>query len=119
MPGAARLPLPELIALLAQYPLKPRERLTFEYLLLDGVNDSVEDARELVRLLSRLKAKVNLIAYNATPGLPYRPPSPERMFAFQETLKAKGLTTTLRKSKGADIAAACGQLRGECGDLGD
>jgi len=114
MPGAAKLPLDELMALLAQYPLKPRERLTFEYLLLAGVNDSDADARELVRLLSRVKAKVNLIVFNATPGLPYKPPSADRVFAFQELLKAKGLTATLRKSKGADIAAACGQLRGEC-----
>jgi len=114
MPGAAKLPLEELMEILRQYPMKPRERLTFEYLMLDGVNDSVEDARELVRLLSRVKAKVNLIVFNATPGLPYQPPPAERVFAFQETLKAKGLTATLRKSKGADIAAACGQLRAEC-----
>lgn len=119
MPGAAKLPLPELMELLRHYPLKPRERLTFEYLMLDGVNDSLADARELVRLLSRVKAKVNLIAFNATPGLPYRPSSPERIFAFQEALKARGLTTTLRKSKGADIAAACGQLRAECGERTD
>lgn len=113
MPGASRLALPELMALLGSYPIKPRERLTFEYLLLDGVNDSLAEARELVRLLSRVKAKVNLIAYNATPGLPFRPPTPERVEAFQEFLKSKGLTATLRKSKGADIAAACGQLRAE------
>ena len=114
MPGAAKLPLGELIELLRQIPLKPRESLTFEYLLLAGVNDADADARELVRLLSRVKAKVNLIVYNATPGLPFRQPAPERVFAFQNILKAKGLTTTIRKSKGADIAAACGQLRGEC-----
>ncbi len=114
MPGAAKVDLAELMDVLAQYPLKPRERLTFEYLLLDGVNDSVAEARELVRLLSRVKAKVNLIVFNPTPGLPYRPPSAERIAAFQEALKAKGLTATLRKSKGADIAAACGQLRAEC-----
>lgn len=114
MPGAAKVSLPELMDLLAAYPLKPRERLTFEYLLLDGVNDSPAEARELVRLLSRVKAKVNLIVYNASPGQPFSPPPPERVEAFQELLKAKGLTATLRKSKGADIAAACGQLRGEC-----
>ncbi len=113
MPGAAKLPLGELIELLRQIPLKPRESLTFEYLLLAGVNDADADARELVRLLSRVKAKVNLIVYNATPGLPFRQPSAERVFAFQEILKAKGLVATVRKSKGADIAAACGQLRAE------
>jgi 23S rRNA (adenine2503-C2)-methyltransferase len=114
MPGAAKVPLTELMDLLAAYPLKPRERLTFEYLLLSGVNDSLAEARELVRLLSRVKAKVNLIVYNASPGLVYAPPPAERVAAFQEYLKSKGLTATLRKSKGADIAAACGQLRGEC-----
>jgi 23S rRNA (adenine2503-C2)-methyltransferase len=114
MPGAAKVPLAELMAILAEYPLKPRETLTFEYLMLDGVNDSLADARELVRLLSKVKAKVNLIVFNATPGLPFQSPQLERVYAFQEQLKAKGLTTTLRKSKGADIAAACGQLRAEC-----
>jgi 23S rRNA (adenine2503-C2)-methyltransferase len=118
MPGAAKLELGRLMELLGEYPLKPRERLTFEYLLLDGVNDSPADARELVRLLSRVKAKVNLIVYNATPGLPYGPPPAERVHAFQELLKDKGLTATLRKSKGADIAAACGQLRAE-GESGE
>ena len=114
MPGAAKLELDKLMDVLAQYPLKPRERLTFEYLLLAGVNDADADARELVRLLSRVKAKVNLIVFNATPGLPYAPPDEARVLAFQEILKGKGLTATLRKSKGADIAAACGQLRAEC-----
>jgi len=121
MPGAAQLPLAELIGILREYPLKPRERLTFEYLLLDGVNDSDADARELVRLLSTVKAKVNLIVYNATPGLPFRQPEAGRVAAFQDILKAKGITTTIRKSKGADIAAACGQLRAEaeCAGRGD
>ncbi|QAZ65772.1 23S rRNA (adenine(2503)-C(2))-methyltransferase RlmN [Solidesulfovibrio carbinolicus] len=119
MPGAARLELDKLMDLLAQYPLKPRERLTFEYLLLAGVNDADADARELVRLLSRVKAKVNLIVFNATPGLPYAPPDEARVLAFQDILKSKGLTATLRKSKGADIAAACGQLRAECDGEGE
>ncbi|EKO39855.1 MAG: 23S rRNA methyltransferase [Solidesulfovibrio magneticus str. Maddingley MBC34] len=119
MPGAAKLELDKLMDLLAQYPLKPRERLTFEYLLLAGVNDADADARELVRLLSRVKAKVNLIVFNATPGLPYAPPDEGRVLAFQEILKGKGLTATLRKSKGSDIAAACGQLRAECDGEGE
>jgi 23S rRNA (adenine2503-C2)-methyltransferase len=103
------------MAALKDYPLKPRERLTFEYLLLDGVNDSPAEARELVRLLSHVKAKVNLIAYNPVPGIPYGAPDPGRVAAFQDVLRQKGLTATLRKSKGADIAAACGQLRNEGG----
>ncbi len=113
MPVAKTVPLDELMAALKAYPLKPRERLTFEYLLLDGINDSPEMARELVRLLSHVKAKVNLIAFNPVPGIPYGAPDPERVAAFQEVLRQKGFTATLRKSKGADIAAACGQLRAE------
>lgn len=113
MPIARKEPLDKLMAVLREYPLKPRERLTFEYLLLRGVNDSLEHAQELVRLLSRVKAKVNLIAYNETPGLPFAAPAPEAVEAFQEYVQRKGYTATLRKSKGADIAAACGQLRAE------
>lgn len=116
MPVAKTVPLDELMAALKAYPLKPRERLTFEYLLLDGVNDSPEMARELVRLLSHVKAKVNLIAFNPVPGIPYGAPDPGRVAAFQDVLRQKGLTATLRKSKGADIAAACGQLRAESGE---
>ena len=113
MPKAARmLPLPELLEALGRYPLKPRERLTFEYVLLGGVNDEPAQARELVRLLSRVKGKVNLIAYNPSPGLPYQAPSPARIEAFQKILWDKEVTVTLRKSKGQDIAAACGQLAG-------
>ncbi len=111
MPKAARWPLPELIAALERYPLKTRERLTFDYLLLGGVNDSLAEARELVRLLARIKAKLNLIAYNAAEGSPYSPPTPERILAFEKHLWSKGVTAVLRKSKGADIAAACGQLK--------
>lgn len=113
MPVARTTPLPELMDTLRAYPLKPRERLTFEYLLLRDVNDSPAEARELVRLLSRVKGKVNLIAYNPVPGIPFEAPTPERVAAFQELLMSKGLTATLRKSKGRDIAAACGQLRAE------
>ncbi|GAB6038059.1 23S rRNA (adenine(2503)-C(2))-methyltransferase RlmN [Fundidesulfovibrio butyratiphilus] len=113
MPKAARLPLDSLLALLAQYPLKSRERLTFEYVLLGGVNDAPEHARELVRLLSRVKGKVNLIAYNPSPGLPYQAPDPGRVETFQKMLWDKGVTVTLRKSKGQDISAACGQLAAE------
>ena len=115
MPVARTTPLDELMAVLRDYPLKPRERLTFEYLLLDGVNDSPAQARDLVRLLSRVKAKVNLIAFNPVPGIPYGAPDPARVEAFQDVLRQKGLTATLRKSKGADIAAACGPLRNEGG----
>jgi 23S rRNA (adenine2503-C2)-methyltransferase len=114
MPRAAEAwPLPDLIEALRAYPLKARDRITFEYILLDGVNDSPEQARQLVRLLAPLKAKINLIAANPSPDTPFAPTPRERIEAFQNYLKDKGLTATLRKSKGADIAAACGQLRAE------
>jgi 23S rRNA (adenine2503-C2)-methyltransferase len=111
MPKAAKaLPLPRLMEVLKQFPLKARENITFEYVLLGGVNDSPEQARDLVRLLSHVKGKVNLIAFNESPGLPYQAPSPDRVEIFQKILWDKGLTVTLRKSKGRDIFAACGQL---------
>lgn len=109
--AAAAWPLEELVEGLRAYPLKTRERLTFEYLLLGGVNDGPEHARALVRLLSRLRGKLNLIVYNPADGLPYAAPSPERVQAFEEYLWSKNITAILRKSKGRDIRAACGQLR--------
>ncbi len=113
MPKAARLPLDELVEMLAAYPLKTRERITFEYLLLGGVNDGLEHARGLVRLLSKIKGKLNLIVYNPTPGAPYEAPDAERVLAFERILWDKGITAVVRKSKGQDINAACGQLRSQ------
>jgi len=112
MPKAAHWRLDDLLRALAEYPLKTRERITFEYLLLGGVNDGPEHARELVRLLSHVKAKLNLIVYNPTPGGPYVAPGPESVLAFEKILWEKGITAVVRKSKGQDIHAACGQLRG-------
>lgn len=111
MPRAARWPLDELVATLAGYPLKTRERLTFEYLLLGGVNDGPEHARALAKLMAKVKAKLNLIVYNPVPGAPYDAPTPERVQAFSDILHAKHITAIVRKSKGQDIKAACGQLR--------
>lgn len=112
MPRAARFELPELIKELRQYPLQPRERITIEYLLIDGLNDSLRQARQLVRLLNGLKCKINLIAYNPAGAEDiYRAPTSERILTFEKELWSKGLTATLRKSKGADINAACGQLK--------
>jgi 23S rRNA (adenine2503-C2)-methyltransferase len=113
MPAAASWPLPDLIRALEQYPLANREKLTFEYLLLGGVNDSTEQARRLGQLAGQLKAKVNLIAYNPAAGSPYRAPDRERVTAFEKTLWDMGVIAILRKSKGQDIQAACGQLRAE------
>ncbi|MDD2219854.1 MAG: 23S rRNA (adenine(2503)-C(2))-methyltransferase RlmN [Desulfoplanes sp.] len=118
MPKAARLPLDELMDILEHYPLQSRERVTIEYLLLGGVNDSLDHARALVKLLSRLKCKVNLIAFNPGLGIPYKSPTQEAVLAFEKLLWDKGMTCTLRKSKGQDIAAACGQLRAQTTDMG-
>ena len=111
MPGAARWHIDDLVKTLQELELKPRERVTIEYILIKGVNDSLQHARQLVRLLSHLKCKINLIAYNPGPGIEYHAPEPEDVLAFEELLRKKGFTVTLRKSKGQDILAACGQLK--------
>ncbi|MDR1491073.1 MAG: 23S rRNA (adenine(2503)-C(2))-methyltransferase RlmN [Desulfovibrio sp.] len=112
MPAAARaFPLERMFAALRDYPLRARERLTFEYLLLGGVNDSLAEARELARIMSGLKGKLNLIFYNPVPGSPYMSPDAEAAQRFAGFLQSKNITATMRKSKGLDIKAACGQLR--------
>src|SRR2546426_8458546 len=100
-----------LIAAVRKYPLAPRQRVFFEYVLLDAVNDSPEDARRLVRLLRGVRAKVNLIPFNDWEGAPFCRPALPLILAFQSILLDAGLTTTVRWSKGEDIGAACGQLR--------
>ncbi|MBT8762561.1 23S rRNA (adenine(2503)-C(2))-methyltransferase RlmN [Desulfohalobiaceae bacterium Ax17] len=110
MPKAARWDLNELVSVLAEYPLARRERITIEYVLLGGVNDTPEHARQLVRLLSRVKCKINLIAYNPGPDSKYRAPEKKDILKFEQILWSKGMTAILRKSKGQDISAACGQL---------
>ncbi len=112
MPKAAKgWHIDELIQDLTEYKLKTRERITLEYLLIGNVNDSIEHAQELVKICSHLKAKLNLIPYNSTPHSSYQSPSPERLRKFQEYLNSKRIVAVFRKSKGADIAAACGQLK--------
>ncbi len=113
MPINRRYPLRDLLAALSRYPLEARERLTFEYLLIRDFNDAPADADALVRLLSRLPAKINLIPLNPDPvlGADMRPPAPSRVEAFRRRLKAKGMTATVRKRRGDDVSAACGQLR--------
>ena len=109
MPINGKYPLEKLLDACRRYPLRPWEHITFEYVLLGGFNDSPEDARRVVRLLSNLRAKVNLIPWN--PGeLPYRPPVPESVEEFRRILTEKGIPTFVRFSRGQDIMAACGQL---------
>ena len=100
-----------LMAAVRKYPLAPRQRVFFEYVLLDGVNDGSDDARQLARLLRNVRAKVNLIPFNDWPGSEFRRPPLARILAFQSILLEAGITTTVRWSKGEDIGAACGQLK--------
>src|SRR3989338_10666842 len=111
MPVNRPFNLVALMAALRKYPLAPRQRIFFEYVMLDGVNDSPEDARQLVKLLRGLRAKVNLIPFNDWEGAPFQRPPLQRILAFQSILLDAGVTTTVRWSKGEDIGAACGQLR--------
>ena len=100
-----------LMASVKRYPLAPRQRVFFEYVLLDRVNDADEDARALARLLRGVPAKVNLIPFNDWDAAAFRRPPLPRILAFQKILMNAGITTTVRWSKGEDIGAACGQLR--------
>ena len=110
MPLNRKYPLGELMDACRAYPLRPREHLTFEYVLLDGINDTVEDARRVVKLLHGIRAKVNLIPYNGGPELPYRPSPLDRVLAFQQVLVERGVPAYIRISRGQDVRAACGQL---------
>jgi 23S rRNA (adenine2503-C2)-methyltransferase len=103
--------LDDLLAACRRFPLPVRQRMTFEYTLLDGVNDSPEDARRLVRRLGGLRCKVNLIPFNEWEGSGFRRPPLARILAFQRVLLDARLTATVRWSKGEDVGAACGQLR--------
>jgi 23S rRNA (adenine2503-C2)-methyltransferase len=109
MPINRKYPLEVLLEVCRRYPLRPWERLTFEYVLLGGVNDADEDARRVARLLAHIRAKVNLIPWN--PGdLPYRAPEASRIEEFRRILVEKGIPTFVRTSRGQDVFAACGQL---------
>jgi 23S rRNA (adenine2503-C2)-methyltransferase len=103
--------LEALMTAIRKYPLAPRQRIFFEYVLLDGINDAPEDAARLARLLRGVRAKVNLIPFNDWEGSGFGRPPVARILAFQTVLLDAGITTTVRWSKGEDIGAACGQLR--------
>jgi len=111
MPITRKWTIEKLLAALRDFPLRNRERLTFEYVLLGGLNDSPSHARELVELIRGLRAKVNLIALNPGPEIPYSTPETDRVLAFQSILIAAGVPAFLRRPRGRDIYAACGQLK--------
>jgi 23S rRNA (adenine2503-C2)-methyltransferase len=110
MPVARRYPLAELLEAARHFAAGHRDRVTFEYVLLAGVNDSDADARRLVRLVHGVRAKVNLIPFNPTSSLPYERPSDGRVRAFRDLLLARGVPASVRRSRGRDVEGACGQL---------
>ena len=110
MPINRKWNIAKLLGALRAYPLEQRRRITFEYVLLAGVNDSLADAAQLARLLRGIKCKVNVIPYNPHPEAEFRRPSPAAVDAFQQECKRLGLPTYLRTPRGDDIDAACGQL---------
>jgi 23S rRNA (adenine2503-C2)-methyltransferase len=111
MPITKKWTIEKLMAALREFPLRNRERLTFEYVLLGGVNDGVQHAREMVDLIRGLRAKVNLIALNSGPEIPFSTPSDARVLAFQSVLTRAGIPAFVRRPRGRDIYAACGQLK--------
>ncbi|MDR0713835.1 MAG: 23S rRNA (adenine(2503)-C(2))-methyltransferase RlmN [Bacteroidales bacterium] len=110
IPAENRHPVKEIVALLKTFDLNRQRRVSFEYLMLSGINDSQREAREVVRLLSGLRCRVNLIPYHAGAGSEFIPSNGNTIQAFAETLRRKGLTVTIRQSRGFDIDAACGML---------
>ena len=111
MPITRKWTLDRLMHAAREFPLRPREKLTFEYVLLDGVNDAPENAREVVELLRGLRAKVNLIALNPGPDIPFGTPAESGVHTFQQILIQAGIPAFVRRPRGRDIYAACGQLK--------
>jgi 23S rRNA (adenine2503-C2)-methyltransferase len=111
MPINRRYPLKKILELCRNFPLRPRARITFEYVMLDGINDSPQDAKRLMRILRGIPSKINLIPLNEAPGIPFKRPSEEKVKRFQEILMEGEFTAIVRTSKGTEISAACGQLQ--------
>ncbi|MGC9142234.1 MAG: 23S rRNA (adenine(2503)-C(2))-methyltransferase RlmN [Caldimicrobium sp.] len=111
MPIAKKYPLKVLIKALKDFPRVKNGRHTIEYILIKNINDSLIHAKELANLFKKMPVKINLIPFNPHPELPYERPEEERILAFQKYLLSQGILTTIRKSKGLKISAACGQLR--------
>jgi 23S rRNA (adenine2503-C2)-methyltransferase len=116
MPVNRIYPLKELVAAMRRIPLQSGRKVTAEYVLLSGVNDAPGVAAALARLLKGARIKVNLIPYNPHEGSPYKPPRPEAVDRFRDILQAAGIQTITRERRGADIRAACGQLRADIGE---
>jgi 23S rRNA (adenine2503-C2)-methyltransferase len=117
VPVNRKYPIRELIGACRRYLERaPRDFVTFEYAMLDGVNDSDAEARGLIEVAARVRCKFNLIPFNPFPGTQFRRSSPERIRRFAEILQSAGLTATVRKTRGDDIEAACGQLAGDVMD---
>jgi 23S rRNA (adenine2503-C2)-methyltransferase len=111
MPINRRYPLKQLLDLCRRFPLHHRSRITFEYVMVAGLNDSPQDAKRVVKILHGIPSKINLIPLNEAPGIPFKRPSEETVTRFQQVLMDAGLAAIVRRSKGADISAACGQLQ--------
>jgi 23S rRNA (adenine2503-C2)-methyltransferase len=117
VPVNRKYPIRELLAACKRYlERSPRDFITFEYVMLEGVNDSEQQARELLRVARRVRCKFNLIPFNPFPGSEFRRSSPERVRRFAEVLQRAGLTATTRRTRGDAIEAACGQLAGDISD---
>jgi 23S rRNA (adenine2503-C2)-methyltransferase len=117
MPINKAYPIETLLAACRAFPLAARQRISFEYVLLKGVNDTLEDARRLVKLMHGLRCKVNLLPFNEIPGVPYRRPDDPAVERFQAYLLEHNISAFVRQSRGGDISAACGQLRSETQNL--
>ena len=111
MPITRKWNIASLLRAISAIPLRPKERVTFEYVLLGGINDQPEHAEELIALLRGLPAKINLIVWNTGPDMPFHAPPPQRVAAFQSRLREAGVHAFIRRPRGADIYAACGQLK--------
>ena len=118
MPVNKKYPVETLLDACRNYPMPGRRMLTFEYILIAGINDSPEDAERLARLLKGIRCKLNLIAFNEFPGSVFQTPSPDTIRAFQQVLLNHHYTSIIRASKGSDILAACGQLSGRANERG-
>ena len=111
MPITRKWNIAALLEAIATVPLRPRERVTFEYVMLGGINDQAEHANELIALLKNMQAKINLIVWNSGPDMPFHEPTPQDVAAFQKRLRDAGIPAFIRRPRGRDIYAACGQLK--------